>query len=144
MIYEEYEAMWSKIRNKEKELFNLIVKRDELFEKTQPKSPKLDKELVDGKNPTNMMEHYVIETEYYDIKINQFNHTLDDMYQILSRKRKELQLSKNLYDRIYNYRYIERLSIKKIAKLVHYSERQTRRHLDNIEKKLKCPKMSQI
>lgn len=142
MIYEEYEAIWSKIRKLEKELFNQINKRETLFDKTQPKSPKLDKEKVDGKNPTNMMDQYVIQKEYLNTRIEQLNITLDDWYQALKRKREELRLSKNLYDMIYYYRYIERLSIFKVSKLVNYSDKQTRRHLKNIEKTLKCPKMS--
>ena len=142
MIYEEYESIWKTIREKEKELFELIPKRDKLFEKTQPKSSSFDKELVDGKKNVNMMEQYIIQKEYYDMRINQLNQTLDDWYLALGRKKKELQASKNLYDRIYYYRYIERLSVKKIAKLIIYSERQTRRHLDNIEKSIRCPKMS--
>ena len=142
MIYEEYEAIWCKIRKLEKELFKLIDKRGELFDKTQPKSANMDKVMVDGKNPSNMMEQYVMQKEYLNEKIEQLNITLDDWYQALKRKREELRLSKNLYDRIYNYRYIERLSIFKIAKLINYSERQTRRHIENIEKNIKCPKMS--
>ena len=140
MIYEEYEAMWSKIRNKEKELFDLITKRDQVFERTQPKSPKLDKELVDGKNPVNMMDHYVIEIEYYDIKINQLNQTLDDLYQILRRKREELKLSKNLYDRLYYYFCIERLSVYKIASLVHYSQSKIYRKLEKMSIEVKDAK----
>lgn len=142
MIYEEYEAIWTKIRKIEKELFELINRRDELFETTQPKSPATDKEIVDGNNPINAIENYVVQKEYLNEKIGQLNQTLDDMYQILRRKREELKLSKNLYDRIYNFRYIERLSVFKISKLIDYSERQTRRHLKKLEQKIKCPKMS--
>ena len=142
MIYEEYEGIWNKIRKLEKELFKLINQRDELFDKTQPKSPKLDKEKVDSKNTSNIMEQYVIQKEYLNTRIEQLNITLDDWYQALKRKREELRLSKNLYDMIYYYRYIERLSVFKVSKLVSYSEKQTRRHLKNIDKTLKCPKMS--
>ena len=143
MIYEEYETIWGKIRRKEKEFFNFINKRDEVFAMTQPKSSPMDKEIVDGKNPVNAIEQYVIQTDYYDKKITQLNRTLDDLYQVLKRKREELRLSKNLYDRIYYYRYIERLGVFKIAKLVDYGERQTRRHLKKIEQNIRCPKMSE-
>ena len=102
MIYEEYEAIWSKIRKIEKELFDLINKRDELFDMTQPKSSKFDKEIVDGKNPINTIEQYIIQKEYMNEKIVQLNQTLDDRYQILRRKRDELRQSKNIYDRIIN------------------------------------------
>ena len=118
MIYEEYEAIWSKIRKIEKELFDLINKRDELFDMTQPKSSKFDKEIVDGKNPINSMEQYMIQKEYMNEKIVQLNQTLDDRYQILRRKRDELRQSKNIYDRIYYYRLIEKISCKRVALLI--------------------------
>lgn len=133
MIYEEYEAIWNTIRKKEKELFELINKRDELFLKTQPKSSKFDKEKVDGRKNANMMEEYVIQKEYLNERIMQLNITLDDIYQVLKRKRDELRQSKNIYDRIYYYRIIERLSMYKIATLVGYSKEQTYRYFKKIK-----------
>lgn len=129
MIYEEYEAMRSKIKKLEEELFKLNNKKEELFDMTQPKSSQFDKELVDGKNPKNAMEEYVIQKEYLTERINQLNELLDDRYPALYRKREELKLSKNLYDRIYYYRFIERLSVFKIGILIGYSKEQTYRYL---------------
>lgn len=140
MIYEEYEAIWSKIRKIEKELFELINKRDDLFLKTQPKSIKLDKELVDGKITKDIMEEYVIEKEYLNERIIQLNITLDDRYQVLKRKRDELRQSKHPYDRIYVYFCIERLSIKKISYLMCYSESQIYRKLEKMGIKVKDAK----
>ena len=142
MIYEEYEAIWSRIRKIEKELFDLINKRDELFDMTQPKSSKFDKEIVDGKNPINTIEQYIIQKEYMNEKIAQLNQTLDDRYQILRRKRDELRQSKNIYDRIYVYYCIERLSIVKISYLTNYSQSQIYRKLEkmniNVKDAKKC------
>lgn len=115
MIYEEYEAIWSRIRKIEKELFDLINKRDELFSMTQPKSATMDKEMVDGKNPVNTMEEYVIQKEYYQERIEQLNIMLDDWGQVLRRKREELQLSRNIYDRIYYLRIVEKILPERIA-----------------------------
>ena len=133
MIYEEYESIWNTIRKKEEELFKLINKRDELFLKTQPKSSKFDKEKVDSKSTRNMMEEYVIQKEYLNERIMQLNITLDDIYQVLKRKRDELKQSKNIYDRIYYYRIIERLSMYKIASLIGYSKEQTYRYFKKIK-----------
>lgn len=148
MIYEEYEAIWSKIRKIEKELFDLINKRDELFDMTQPKSSKFDKEIVDGKNPINSMEQYIIQKEYMNEKIVQLNQTLDDRYQILRRKRDELRQSKNIYDRIYVYYCIERLSIVKISYLTNYSQSQIYRKLEkmniNVKDAKKCENQHSI
>ena len=132
MIYEEYEDIWNTIRKKEKELFELINKREELFLKTQPKSSKFDKEKVDSKTTRNMMEEYVIQQEYYNDRIMQLNITLDDIYQVLKRKRDELKQSKNTYDRIYYYYCIERLNIYKVSCLMNYSESQIYRKLKSM------------
>ena len=140
MIYEEYETIWNKIHNIEKKLFKLIDKRDELFDKTQPKTTQYDKEVVDGKKQTNIQEQYVIQKEYLNEKINQLNTTLDDLYQVLKRKREELKLSKNPYDRIYTYFCIERLSIYKISNLMNYSESQIYRKLKNMGIEVKMQK----
>ena len=140
MIYEEYEAIWNTVRKKEKELFELINKRDELFLKTQPKSSKYDKEKVDNKTTRNMMEEYVIHKEYLNERIMQLNITLDDIYQVLKRKRDELKQSKHPYDRLYVYFCIERLSIKKISYLMCYSESQIYRKLKNMGIDIKMQK----
>lgn len=137
MIYEEYEQIWSKIRKIEKELFELINKRDELFSMTQPKSSQFDKEVVDGKNPKNAMEEYVIQKEYLNEKINQLNQTLDDRYQILRRKREELRQSKHPYDKIYVYYHIEKLNIYKIMNLTNYSRSQIYKILDKFKHETK-------
>ena len=79
------------------------------------------------------MEQYVIQKEYLNEKINQLNITLDDLYQVLKRKREELKLSKDPYDRIYYYREIERLNMYKIASLIGYSKEQTYRYYRKIK-----------
>ena len=137
MIYEEYEVIWSKIRKLEKELFELINKRDELFIITQPKSSKFDKEKVDSKTTKNIIERYVIEKEYLNERIMQLNITLDDWYQILNRKRGELKLSKQISDRIYYYRLIEKMSPSKIAYLIPCDRTTVYRHMKEMCKNVK-------
>lgn len=137
MIYEEYESIWNTIRKKEEELFKLINKRDELFLKTQPKSSKFDKEKVDSKTTRNMMEEYVIQKEYLNERIMQLNITLDDWYQILNRKRTELKLSKQIFDRIYYYRLIEKVSPSKIAYLIPCDRATVYRYMKEMCKNVK-------
>lgn len=139
MIYEEYEAIRKKISKKEEKLFKLMEKRDSLFAMTQPKSSQFDDETVDGKNPVNTIEEFVMkdEEQQLSVRIDQLNHLLDDWYQALKRKREELELSKNIYDRIYCYRFIEKLSIEKIAKIIYMSRSRTYDYYDNICQRLK-------
>lgn len=139
MIYEEYEAIRKRISKKEEKLFKLMEKRDNLFAMTQPKSSQFDDEIVDGKNPVNTIEEFVMkdEEQQLSVRIDQLNHLLDDWYQALKRKREELKLSKNTYDRIYYYRFIEKLSIEKIAKMIFMSRSRTYDYYDNICQRLK-------
>lgn len=143
MIYAEYEKMWAVIRKQEKELFELINQRDELFSKTQPKATTLDKEIVDGSHKGNMLESYVIKEEYYTKRIDQLQISLDDRYQALNRKKEELRQSKNIFDRIYYLKYIEKLSTFKIAKITGYDRTSVWRYIKKIEKSISCNKMQQ-
>ena len=138
MIYAEYEKMWAMIRKQEKELFELINERDELFTITQPKATTLDKEIVDGSHTGNILESYVIKQENYTKRIDQLQLSLDDRYQALNRKKKELRLSKNVYDRIYYLKYVEKLSTFKIGKMAGYDRTSVWRYLKKIEKNITC------
>ena len=139
MLYVDYERMWDIIKKQEKELFRLINIRDELFTMTQPRSKTFEKEVVDTSHTnSNALESYVIKQEQYTIRINQLNQSIDDRYQALNRKREELRLSKNIYDKIYYLKYIEKLSIYKIALLVGYDRTSVWRHLKKIEKNITC------
>lgn len=138
MLYIDYEKMWEVIRKQEKELFELMNARDELFTMTQPKATKFDKELVDSSHQSNTLETYVVKEEQCTLRINQLNKSIDDRYQALNRKREELRLSKNIYDRIYYLKYIEKMNIYKIAILVGYERTSVWRHLKKIEKSISC------
>lgn len=111
-----------------------MEKRDNIFAMTQPKSTSLDNEIVDGGKPINTIEEYIIQDEQQglSVRIEQLNRLLDDWYQALKRKREELALSKNPYDRVYYYYCIEKLSVYKIVVLVHYSKSQIYRMLDKM------------
>lgn len=136
MIYEEYEAILSKIQRKEKKLFDLLEKRDNIFDKTQPKSTPMDKEIVDGKNPINTIEEYLVQKEYLNEEIDQLNQTLDDWYQILNRKKVIFKDSKHILDRIYYLRLIEILEPWKIANLIPCDRATVYRYMGVLSKKI--------
>lgn len=136
MLYIEYEDIWDKIRVKEKEILNLINQREDLFNTTQPKASKLDSLKVDGASPVNAFDEYVIKIDELNTKIDNINKSLDDRYILLKRKRDELKASKNIYDRIYVYRYIERLPVFKIGMMVGYEKTQVYRYLKIIKKNI--------
>ena len=91
-----------------------------------------------------IMEEYVIKQEKKKKKIYQINITLDDLYQVLKRKREELRQSKHPYDRIYVYFCIERLNIYKISNLMSYSESQIYRKLKKMGIDVKMQKNAKI
>lgn len=121
MIYLDYENMWKNIRVLEKKCMELINARDFLYDYVE----------------SNSDEKIEQERKKYDKKIKNINKTLDDRYILLNRKRNELKQSKNIYDVVYVYRYIERMSVHNISIRANYSRQQIYRFLKIIENNIK-------
>ena len=126
-IYEEY-------KNKYYE-----TQKEKLFMITQPSSSKFDKERVSGGATDNTFERYLIlkEEKKIDQRLEEVRSILEDRKKLLKLKEEELKESTDIRDMIYRYRYIDKLKVYKIAKLVGYSEAQVYRILDNIKKSLR-------
>jgi hypothetical protein len=119
MIYLDYENMWNNIKVLEKKCMELINARDFLYD------------YVDSDEKIEQ------ERKKYDNKIKNINKTLDERYILLNRKRSELKQSKNIYDVVYVYRYIERMSVHNISIRANYSRQQIYRFLKIIEGNIK-------
>ena len=62
---------------------------------------------------------------------------LSNLERLLKLKEQELRASTSVQDKIYKYRYLDRLKVFKIAKLVGYSEPQIYRILKTIRNNIK-------
>ena len=136
LTYEEYKRNYYKVQK----LYNEILEeKEKLFAKTQPKSIKFDKINVDGGNISNSFDDYLIikEKKQIDKRLNEIKIISEDRKKLLDAKEDELRKSKEWIDKIYVYKYIENLQVRKIIHLVPYEEAQVYRKLEEIKKTLK-------
>ena len=106
VTYEEYKRNYYKVQK----LYNEILEeKEQLFAKTQPKSTKYNKINIDGGNPSNLFDNYLIikEKKQIDKRLNEIKVISEDRKKILDIKEKELRKSREWIDKIYIYKYIE-------------------------------------
>ncbi len=139
MIYTIYEEYKNKYYDTQREYDIILTEKEKLFMLTQPSAVKFDKEPVSGGIVDNMFERYLIlkEEKKIDQRLEEIKSILDDRERLLKLKEQELRESTNVQDKIYKYRYIDKLKVYKIAKLVGYSEPQIYRILKAIRNNLK-------
>lgn len=136
VTYEEYKRRYYEVQK----LYNRILEEKErLFAKTQPKSTKFDKINVDGGCPSSSFDDYLIEKDekQIDKRLNEVKTISEDRRKLLNIKESELRNSKEWIDKLYVYKYLEHLSVKKIIHLIPYEEAQVYRMLNEIKKNLK-------
>lgn len=139
MLYVEYEKYLNKYYEVQKKYDAILEEKERLFSRTQPQAIKYDSEKVNGGSPVNTFDEYLIKKEKKNIdqRLNEVKSILDDRARLVKLKEEELKSSNDIYDRIYKYRYWDRLTIDKIRKLVNYSRPQVFRILKIIRNNLK-------
>lgn len=139
MIYVIYEEYKNKYYETQKEYDIILNEKEKLFMITQPSAVKFDKEIVSGGTTDNTFDRYLIlkEEKKIDQRLNEIKSILDDRERLLKLKEQELRASTSVQDKIYKYRYLDRLKVFKIAKLVGYSEPQIYRILKTIRNNIK-------
>ena len=139
MIYEIYEEYKNKYYDTQNEYEKVLTEKEKLFMMTQPSSVKFDKGVVSGGITDNTFEKYLIlkEEKKIDQRLEEIKSILDDREKLLKLKEQELRASTSVQDKIYKYRYLDKLKVFKIAKLVGYSEPQIYRILKTIRNNLK-------
>ena len=139
MIYVIYEEYKNKYYETQKEYDVILNEKEKLFMLTQPSAVKFDKEIVSGGITDNTFDRYLIlkEEKKIDQRLNEIKSILDDRERLLKLKEQELRASTSVQDKIYKYRYLDRLKVFKIAKLVGYSEPQIYRILKTIRNNIK-------
>lgn len=126
MVYIEYNEFNNKYLAAQKNYDKILSEKEELFIITQPKSIKYDKERIEGGQPSNAFDDYLIQKEKkkIDERLEEAKSILDDRERLLKLKELELRASKDWNDVIYIYYYIDKLSTHKIEKRVPFSQMQ--------------------
>ena len=138
MLYQEYHEQKEKYKDAQRLYDSILSEKETLFQRTQPNAVDTSKEKVSGGKQTNAFDAYLIEVEEkkIDQRLSEAKSLMADREKLLRAKREELRSSNEIEDRIYRYRYIERMRIYRIAKMVSYSERQVKRILEQIRDSL--------
>lgn len=134
MIYKTYEEYKNRYYMTQQNYNDLLTEKERLFVRTQPNAIRYDKLNVKSSPNSNVLEDYVIEKEkkQLDRRIAEMKVLLDDRRNLMLLKEAELRKSKDMYNRIYTMRYLEDMSVERIAKKVNYSVSQVYRILTKI------------
>ena len=142
MIYVEYEKLKKSYNDTQKNFLDVLDKKEELFQRTQPKSPDYDKERVAGGEYTNRMESYVIELEKIRDQLDEAENILHKRLLLIREKEKELRMSRKTDDMVYVLRFLERMRIEDIADQMRYSVGAINKYLKKIRDNIKeCTKL---
>lgn len=138
MIYLEYVDYKNKYCETQKIFDGILNEKEQLFSLTQPKAAKIEGEKVNGGINENTFDKYLVlkEEKQIDTRLEEVRSLLIDREKLLKLKEAELRASKDWYDVIFVYYYIERLSLRKIAKRIPFSTTEIFRKLKKIEKNI--------
>ena len=139
MLYLEYERFKRKYNDAQAVYDSILTEREELFQRTQPKSVDTGQEKVSSCPQGDSFASYLIEKERkrIDERLNEAKDNFEERLILLTQKEYDLRESKQVDDRIYTMRMLDRVRIKRIAKAINYSESHVKRRLRKIRQKIK-------
>lgn len=139
MLYIQYNEFKTKYYEAQKKYDEILSEKEQLFAKTQPKATQYDKEVVSGGSFGNTFDNYLIvkDKKQIDERLEEAKSILEDRERLLKLKEKELRESKNWFDIIYVYSYVDRVSVKIIEKRIPFSRADIYRKLNIIKSNLR-------
>ena len=139
MLYIEYEEYKNKYYEVQRKYNDILNEKEELFARTQPKATQITGEKTAVGKHINAFDDYLIQKEKKNIdqRLEEVKSILDDRERLVKLKEDELRASNNSHDKIYKYRYIDRLTIEKTARLSSYSRSQVFNIRNIIKKNIK-------
>lgn len=126
MVYVDYvilkqsydEAFWR--------LKELLDKKEEAFTRTLPSAIRYDSQKVMHSNQDiSPLDGYVIDIERIEQQIRQARIAVAERGEMLELKGKELKTSKDIDDKIFYMRFVEKQKVEQIARKLHYSRRES-------------------
>jgi hypothetical protein len=135
MIYKTYENYKEKYYEAQNEYNAILNEKEELFIMTQPKSADYSKERVNGGTKNNVFDEYLVQKELKNIdqRLEEAKSILYDRKRLFEQKEEELKHSSDINDRIYKYKYLDKLKIERIAILIPCGEATVYRALKRMK-----------
>ena len=137
MIYLEYAELLKKYNDANRDFLDALDKKQELLCMVTPGATKYSEKTSQntGQGDKKLIE-YVSKIEYVDKLITSTRNTRDITNYELKKKEKELRESKDVYDRIYVYKWLEHKSVYKFYRLLNYSKAQIYRKIEEMQKNI--------
>lgn len=135
-LYEEHYEILKKYKKADKIYNKVLEKKALLVLKTQPKSVDTTKENVSGGKNIDNFALFVEKLEKLDPEIQRTRNERSLQEYFLKKKTIELKNSKEVLDKIYYYRFVERLKVRYIPYKINYSRSRTYDLLKEIEETL--------
>lgn len=135
MLYKEYEEYKTKYYEAQNKYDEILSEKETLFIKTQPAAVDTTKDVVSGGGTNNSFDTYLIakEKKKIDERLEEARSILEDRERLLKLKKEELKLSKDWYDIIYIYYFLEHLTMRKIEKRIPFSKSEIQRKVERIK-----------
>lgn len=136
-LYQEYEVFKLRLSETQMRYNKILSEKENLFARTQPQGINFG-DRVSGGEYVNAFDRYLIDKEKskIDERLAEVKSILDDRKELMSLKEEEIRSSKDPECKIYCLRYIDRVRVYKIPKMVSYSEAQVYRFLNIIKKSI--------
>lgn len=137
-IFASYEFLKNKYLKSQQNLNDAIEEKENLFSRTQPKSPNWDKDKMPSAGVVNEFDSYLIAMEKTNIdkKIKELQKILDERRTLLKIKEQDLYESKDLLDKVYRLKFLESKSIPDLVRRLHFSRRQIYRFVNTVKSEI--------
>lgn len=136
MIYEEYYEKYLELRKTRDKINKLENKKISLMSLVDVKSA-TGKDIVAISNTnTDKFLLYSSEIEEVEEKLSYLRKLLDEIKKQLTEKEEELKNSMETLDKIYYYKYINRLKYSQICEKINYEKSSFYKFLNTINKRL--------
>ena len=138
-LFLEHYIAEMQVRLAVEEVKSILDEKTIIYQKTQPKSPVIDTDKVDGGLPVNKSDEYLIQIEEKHIneRLATAQEILKERLDVLDKDESMLRKSNNINDKVYLLKYVDGLSPKRIAIKIIYSQTQVYRVLKHIRQVLR-------
>lgn len=135
-LYEEYIRIKRKYKDASKTYDKVLERKARLYFDMEPKAVDVSKERVNGGKREDQFASFVANLEEIDIELHKARNERDLQNYFLKKKELELRESQEVINKIYAYRYIDRMKVKHIALKVHYGKTKIYEYINEIEEKI--------
>lgn len=132
-LFIEYELLKRECKSAKKEYDKALEKKAEYYYSVLPGASDTSKELIKTECTNDKFLNYTIRIQEIDSEIDVRKNLYGNLSYRLKLKEIELRNSKELLDRIYTYRYLDKLKVKVIGIKIRYGKSQTYDYITKIK-----------